>query len=423
MSGVTLIGYHFPKTGGTTIHAHATEHLGDRHYAFGFHNDSHRLYGERPLLPEYPADKVAEISFVFGHGVDLSTLRYLPGNNIELFAVCRHPVARFVSSYKHFLRTRRDGPGLSPREYFRRQPASPFAHNMLSRFGRLADDNAQTDEEKLISILRGIRFILATEHLTEQSAALFAAVETPPVASKRRVYLESIDLQDLTEEEILTRERLDLLVFEAVSKSRSTSEASKLPNPFGYEPERLAKARATLADEADDVSAAVQKSYFDLFTFHQSQGRIHATKLFLDHRGLPSARQAFAAFCQAQSLDLDFKEMPARNWCYLSEMYDKLADRENALRAADAALAADSESPRAHFLAGRAAARARQRKRAVGLLAKAVELNPAVPDAWYWLARVSWKIGDKPTTKHAVEQGLRLNLNSKRMKSLAEKVG
>jgi len=41
MTNVTLVGYHFPKTGGTSIHAHAVLHLGElHHYSFGHYNDA-----------------------------------------------------------------------------------------------------------------------------------------------------------------------------------------------------------------------------------------------------------------------------------------------------------------------------------------------------------------------------------------------
>lgn len=93
MTNVTLVGHHFPKTGGSSVLSHAASYLHEGHYySFGPHGNTKRLYSEKALLAEFPPEKSSELRFVFGHGVDFSTLAHLSTNEVALFAICRHTV-------------------------------------------------------------------------------------------------------------------------------------------------------------------------------------------------------------------------------------------------------------------------------------------------------------------------------------------
>lgn len=435
MSQATLVGHHFAKTGGTSIGAHVVLNL-DRaqHYPYGRHNATKRLYNCKPLLEEYAADDVAKLRFVFGHDVNASILGLLPHNNIELFAVCRHPVARFVSSYKHFLRNAhlrkrgRDQGGehgrLSARRVFKRQHPSPFAHEILRRYELLADPNASSDKEKLISILQTMRFVISTEMLNERSVGLFATIGLPPLSEQRRAYNETVDLGDLHAEEIMSRDHLDMMVYEAVNDAWTSANAAaeRRNNPFGYQPERLATARRALADQQVDPKRAVEQAYFRLFAFHLKSGRLHASKVFLEHSGLSSAREAFAAFCAKKSLRLDSDNLPAREWCYVSDMYSKLKQRGGQQQAAEAALAVAPDSSLANLIAGRAAAQRKDFKEAIRLLRKAVELNPIMQEGWYWLARASWQSGDIQVAADSIAKAIQLKPDAKPFRNLHEAI-
>jgi tetratricopeptide (TPR) repeat protein len=269
-----------------------------------------------------------------------------------------------------------------------------------------------------------MRFIVSTEMLNERSADLFAAVGLPPLGEKRRAYNETVDLGDLTVEEIMSRDHLDLMVYEAVNDAWTSpnTSAERRNNPFGYQPERLLAARRALAEQRGDPERAVEEAYFRLFDFHQKRGRLHATKVFLKHSGLPSARKAFDAYCTKHSLRLKFNDLPARDWCYLSDMYAQLGLDGGQRRAAAAALAAAPDSSLAHLIAGRAAAQDEDFERAVHLLRKAVELSPTMQDGWYWLARISWRKRDMQVAADAIERAIKLKPESQSFLKLRDLV-
>jgi tetratricopeptide (TPR) repeat protein len=422
MNDVTLVGYHFPKTGGTSIHAHAALHLGvERHYPFGHYADTRRLHNSLPLLAEFDDELIRQVRFVYGHQVSFSTLALLPDNGVQLFAVCRHPVTRFISAYKHNLRYGRTATA-SARDIFNRQRPSPFAHEIMTRFAPLADPNAHTDEEKLISILQCMRFLLTTETLNEQSADLFGALGLPPFSWKRRAHGEAADLADLTANEVIQRDHLDMLVHSTILGAANGGDSDRRNNPFGYRPERLAAARRALANEARDRSDRIEAAYFRLFDFHVGDGRIHATKVLLEHSGRATARAAFAAYCNNRSIDVKLENLPARNWCYVSDIYGFLGNRSEQRRAAEAALAAQHDSPRANYLVGREAARSRELDRAIRLLQTATELNPTRPEVWLWLARVHRRQGDVQAAENSMHRARVLNPDSKGLRRLSKKM-
>jgi len=413
---VTLVGYHFPKTGGTSIHAHALLHLGeDQHYTYGPYSDTKRLYASKPILAELDDAEAERIRFVFGHAVSFTTAQLLPRNDIALFAVCRHPAERFVSSYKHHVRHRRTSTPESARSIFAKQKPSPFAQELMNRFGVLADPNARTEEEKLISVLQVVRFLVPTDRLGERSGEIFSAVGVPPFSWKRRAHNEEADLGDLTPEEIVERDHLDMLIYTEISKS------SDGRHPFGYRPDRLDRVRKAAAQQCADKDRA-RRDYFRLFEFHKSDGRIHATKLFLQHRGRPSARRFFDEYCTQKKLDLHFSDLPARNWCYLSEVYGMLGDRMAQHEAADAAIAAQADSPQANFIAGRSSFHRGDYDRAAHLLAAAIRLNHTMPEAWAFSARAANRLGKRDEAIAAIDEALRLNPDSQKYKRIRERL-
>jgi tetratricopeptide (TPR) repeat protein len=420
MRPFTLVAYGPAKTGNTSLTAHAQAHLGQaEHYQYGPHNATRRLYAGMPLLEEFNADELAQLRLVHGHGVAFSTLAALPDNDIALYLVCRHPVDRFVSSYKHYLRHRRQGVMLDARAYFERQAPSPIASAVLARFAPLAALEAASEEDRLVSILQCMRFILATELLNEMSVELFSCIGIPPLDSRRRVQDEAADLGDLTAEEIRSRDWLDLMVFEAVTSAwKSRSLPTGQHNPFGYRSDRLAAARRRLAGTENHQQELVERAYFDLFDFHQADGRLHATKVFLGVSGRRAARDAFAVYCAKRSPDLRLADLPVRNWCFLADAYGLVGDARAQRDALEAALALERDNPRANFSMGRLAAKSRETDLAVRYLSTAVELNPVMQEAWSWLARMHLKRRDPVAAADAINRALALNPTSEKLREL-----
>ncbi len=404
-----FIGFHFAKTGGTSIKSHALANLADNEsLSYGPFALADSFFACRPLLCEMSARQTSRFRFVFGHGVKAQILPHFAGRDISLFVTCRDPLRRFTSSLKHNIRTeQRFGEVVSARQVFEAQPANPFSSSILRNFGAMVPKSVRDPKERLVTILRCFRFVMSTDDLNEQSKPLFAALDAPPMTESKRVYPESVDLGDLTEAEILARDHLDAFVnrtINAFHADRGDAASAEGGNPFGFDQALLAQRVKALVKAAPARGEDIEATYRDLFNFLDKQGRLEAAKVLIDSgRQTRRVVEIFERYCREIDRSFDDRDVPSRSLCYQAEVSIRLGDLASASEYARRAVEADPKNPMAHYLTGRAALEKGQYEACISSLEHAAELNPNHAPSFRFLARAYQKVGRKADAEDALK--------------------
>lgn len=195
-----LVGYHFAKTGGTSLLRHAKKHLpSDQFHEYGSGSNARRREAGEQLLTELASDQLDRLLYVNGHGIDIDIARLFQRRKLCLFTVVRDPYDRFISSYKHRLRTKPKDQQPTPRELLDEQGENPFSSHVSGRFG----------SGRLQAALGRFDCLVATEHLDVQSKQLFAFIGLPGAKERARVYPETPDLDGIRPEDIYARDPID----------------------------------------------------------------------------------------------------------------------------------------------------------------------------------------------------------------------
>jgi|GEM_PF-3431313 len=385
-----FIGLHFAKTGGTSIRAHIAGNLNKNAFCpYGAFANANSFFNGRPLLPEFSGRRKAGIRFVYGHGVDADVLHHFADREVALFVVCRDPYRRFLSSLKHAVRTRGEfGESVDPRAVFESQPENPFAQTVLRQFGALAPDDVTDPKERLIAVLRCFRFIMSTDDLNAQSAPFFSALGLPPLREARRVYREEAQPADVTEAEIRARDDLDAFVNEATNRfHESGGTSAEHANPFGFDAAALRERLDALKAAAPTPEADIEKTYDDLFSFLDRNGRLEAARIFLEAGGHSRhVTRLFEAWCRREGRTFAATPNSSRTLCHQAEVWLRLRRPGRAGDYARRAIEADPNNPMAYHLAGRAALNERRYADAAADLERAVALNPLHAKSFRFLA-------------------------------------
>lgn len=199
---------HLPKTGGTTINVHLSEHLewDEEFIHLGGWGDHRRRSERRPPLDERSPEQLSRVRVVSGHDVDAATHLLFPDAEARHVTILREPAARLVSMYNYRM-SAPDARVVPFEAWYDEVPSNPATGWLRRRFAR------GLSFPDLLDALRGFWFVGTTEHLDVDLPFLFAAIGVPPGHDRKRVAgggdgLEGLDFPD-DRREVLVRTEVD----------------------------------------------------------------------------------------------------------------------------------------------------------------------------------------------------------------------
>lgn len=306
------IGYHFPKTGGTTLFSHFKEHFGsEKAWNYGPHSNSVRFYEGSPLLEELSISELRKLQFIFGHGVNEDLLPLLPHKNICLFYIYRNPIDHMLSQFEHQLRSKMlFGNGTKFHNFLERREANPVSKELLRRFIHMLpcessqnplDIDAISENElfeKTMHVLKNFRFVLSTDVLDQQSRYFNRYMHVPETMSRKRIYKKKSQLKDRFLEEHQSLNRVDFeinkIVVNFTNPEQSMDSSLCDFNPFGFDPDLLDISLNKLRCEREKKGInPISLAYKRLFQFLDSQDQLEACRLQLVSEGGNSNRRNY----------------------------------------------------------------------------------------------------------------------------------
>lgn len=261
-----LAGVHVAKTAGSTLSEHARALLGEpAFYRYCRFSRTKRFWSGTPQYEELPDQEKSRIRLIYGHGVNFNVVS-LQQRIPEFFIAIRHPVPFFHSRYNHeSVAAKRRMAELPFDAFLKKEKQNHFSWFLVTFFGMLAEFGNEISYRNSVSILRNFKYIFATEHLDEQSLALWNALRLPSEMARRRVAKNKAPLP-ISEDEILAMHQVDLELFKEIASMRveDVDENGAL-NPFGYDPDRyFANVAAIREPSYLDREAHITAAYSEL---------------------------------------------------------------------------------------------------------------------------------------------------------------
>jgi hypothetical protein len=180
---------HLPKTGGTTITGHLSQHLPPQEVLF-LGPKALQERQEKGLAPpeEWPEERLAPIRVIAGHGADATSHSLLPSRPVRQVTIVRDPAPLMVSRFNFDVS--RSGEAMRFEDWYPGQRPNPT----LRRLRRLLGEQ---DLDGVASALEGFWFVGVTEHLDDDLPHLFSAIGVPPAWTNRRVAGGGKDVAEL----------------------------------------------------------------------------------------------------------------------------------------------------------------------------------------------------------------------------------
>ena len=265
-----FVGYHFVKTGGSTLRGHMTEHLSPRvELPLGAKTDTTAITKGRPILLGQGSDYRARVALMYGHQADTDAIRLAKkllderGEDpldIKLFSLYREPFAQFRSHYNHRYAVTNKGKSVSAITYLQDRPADNCSTVLWRCFGRLI--GGAYSPQSVLQLLKCFEYLPITEKLSDPENPLLMALGVPPIAVNKRVASGYLDLGDVTAEMVRDRNKLDAAIWQALSEGERTCEYGD----FTYDPDYARERFASLPTftDADEESWLIDRLYKSL---------------------------------------------------------------------------------------------------------------------------------------------------------------
>lgn len=184
-SNLLWLFLHIPKTGGTTINGHLSQHLvfDKTHVILGGWGNRYRR--EHGLVPwtDRPLEERSTVRVLAGQEVVYGHHELFPERRPRYFTVLRDPADRIVSRFNFDRSWGRTEQDFEPwyTEVYRPRRQNFQVHFLADRLdpGRPSGDDI-TAFARAVELLRRCWFVGVTEHLDEDLPRLFAAMGLPP---------------------------------------------------------------------------------------------------------------------------------------------------------------------------------------------------------------------------------------------------
>jgi len=180
---------HLPKTGGTTVTGHLSQHLPSQEMLF-LGPKANQKRQEQGIAPpaEWPEQRLAPVRVITGHGADAASHTLIPSRAVRHVTILRDPAPLMVSRFNFDVS--RSGEALTFEDWYPKQRRNPTLRRLRKLLG-------ERDLAGVTSALEGFWFVGVTEHLNDDLPHLFSAIGVPPVWTNRRVAGGGSDVADL----------------------------------------------------------------------------------------------------------------------------------------------------------------------------------------------------------------------------------
>jgi len=217
---------HIPKTGGTSLLYHFRMNFGDdRIISYGSNSRVDRFFRNLPQLEEMSEDELSIIKTIQGHGVTEGIFPFVKNHNVKIIIVLRHPVAHLRSRYNHYCNSlKARGVNVTTNDFLKSAPRNFIASTLIEKFPSFISKGTETKLEKALSILSKFDYVFTTENLDKQIPDFLKAYDLPEMSERRRVSSSKLEL-DITDEEIIQDNGIDIAIFEAVNKVMDTPDS------------------------------------------------------------------------------------------------------------------------------------------------------------------------------------------------------
>ena len=217
---------HIPKTGGTSLLYHFRMNFGDdRVISYGPNSRVERFFRNFSQLEEMNDDELAGIKTVQGHGVSENLFPYFKNRNTKIIIVLRHPVSHIRSRFHHYSTTLASrGLKVTTNSFLKSTPKNFLAATLIEKFPEFISDGAESQLEKATSILSKFDYVFTTENLDKQTPRFLKAYKLPKMDERRRVSSKKLEL-DLSDEQIIEDNPIDIALFEAINKVLDTTDS------------------------------------------------------------------------------------------------------------------------------------------------------------------------------------------------------
>jgi len=221
--------------------------------AYGNAGRCRRFFENRYQVEELGESDRSVIAVVQGHRVDENVLTMLNDPNAKLLIVLRHPVGWIRSRFNHrFNALARYNKVLTTKRFLRRTGENSLTRSLLTKFPSFVDDPQADELTQARSVLSKFDYVLTTERLSEQAAAIFPRLGLPATMERKRT-AEKKQLLDISDKELLDRNRIDHVLFTEANEHAPTD--SEVHNGIGFDKEGKTRAMEHLLAKPLPVEA------------------------------------------------------------------------------------------------------------------------------------------------------------------------
>ena len=253
-NNVRIVFPHIAKTGGTTLQHHFRANLSEEEFlGYGNAGRCRRFFENRYQVEELGASDRSVIAVVQGHRVEESVLTMLGDPNTKLMIVLRHPVGWIRSRFNHrFKALARYNKVLTTKRFLRRTGENSLSKSLLTKFPSFVDDHQADELTQARSVLSKFDYVLTTERLSEQAAAIFPRLGLPAAMERKRTAEKKQSL-DISDDDLLARNAIDYALFTEANGNAPTD--GDVHNGIGFDKEGKARAMERLLAKPLPVEA------------------------------------------------------------------------------------------------------------------------------------------------------------------------
>lgn len=157
------IAFHnIPKTGGTSVNYFVNNYFAEKSINIGIHSAAALFFQRKKQFLDYSEAERDRFKFIQSHSLNLNDLRFFSSSPFLLMTVIRDPIELEISAYNHFSKEQKRIGKVVPsiEEFFDNRPVNPFAHKIQSSWKGLINENNQTFDQSVDSILKLFRFVI-----------------------------------------------------------------------------------------------------------------------------------------------------------------------------------------------------------------------------------------------------------------------